>query len=109
MATQHSIPVQLQNSSQQQKSAVVPFPAKNPITQFELATFLSLRGRLHQLEAQVEAAEQPIKARLESGAGLEPGDHHAEVKEQLRRVAWKAVVIRLAERLRIDGEGYCAK
>jgi len=58
------------------------------------------------LTRAVEAAEQSIKSR----AGLEPGDHHAELKEELRRnVAWKAVVIRLAERLRMDGEDYCAK
>jgi len=94
----------------QSKLAVVPFPAPQAITQFELAAFLSLRGRLHQLQEQVEAAEQSIKVRLESGAELEPGDHRAELKENLRRnVAWKAVVIRLAERLRMNGEAYCAK
>ena len=94
----------------QSKLAVVPFPAPQAITQFELAAFLSLRGRLHQLQEQVEAAEQSIKVRLESGAELEPGDHRAELKENRRRnVAWKAVVIRLAERLRMNGEAYCAK
>ena len=112
MATVTNVPqsVQLQNFGQQQNSAVVPFPAKNPITQLELAAFLSLRSRLHQLEAQVEAAEQSIKARLESGAGLEPGDHHAGLKENFRKsVSWKDVVIRLADRLELGGEAYCEK
>ena len=46
MATVTNVPqsVQLQNFGQQQNSAVVQFPAKNPITQLELAAFLSLRG-----------------------------------------------------------------
>jgi len=94
----------------QSKPAVIPFPISEPITQLELAAFLSLRSRLHHLETQVEQAEQFIKARLESGVIPEPGDHHAELKPSIRRnVSWKAVVIRLAERLRMDGEVYCAK
>jgi hypothetical protein len=95
---------------QQSKLAVVPFPASQAITQLELAALLSLRGRLHQLEEQVEQAEQSIKARLETGAILEAGDHRAELKENFRRnVSWKDVVVRLAERLKMDGEAYCAK
>lgn len=94
----------------QSKLAVVPFPAPTQITQLELAAFLSLRGRLHQLQEQVESAEESIKTRLGSGAELEPGDHRAELKENFRRnVSWKDVVIRLANRLRMDGEAYCAK
>ena len=63
-----------------------------------------------QLEEQVKQAEQSIRTRLENGAALEPGDHRAELKENFRRnVAWKAVVIRLARRLRMNGETYCAK
>lgn len=100
MATQQSIP----------QLAVVPFPAPQAVTQLELVTLLSLRGRLRQLEEQVQQAEQSIKTRLETGATLEPGDHRAELKENFRRnVSWKDVVIRLAERLRMDGEAYCAK
>jgi hypothetical protein len=92
------------------KLSVVPFPAPQPITQTELILLLGMRGRLHQLETQVEEAEQYIKARLEKGAFLEPGDHRAELKENLRRnVSWKDVVVRLAERLRMNGEAYCAK
>jgi hypothetical protein len=106
MATQQSIPQSLSQS----KLAVVPFPAPQAITQLELATFLSLRGRLHKLQEQVENAEQSIKIRLESGVELEPGDHRAELKENFRRnVSWKDVVVRLAERLKMDGEAYCAK
>jgi hypothetical protein len=98
----HSVP--------QSKFAVFPLPAPQAITQFELAAFLSLRGRLHQLQEQVEAAEQSIKTRLETGAILERGDHTAELKENFRRnVSWKDVVVRLAERLMMDGEAYCAK
>jgi hypothetical protein len=94
----------------QSKLTVVSFPAPKGITQLELAALLSLRGRLHRLEEQVQNAEQSIKTRLETGAYLEPGDHRAELKENFRRnVSWKAVVVRLAERLRMDGEAYCAK
>lgn len=101
MATQQTVPHSL---------SVVPFPAVEPITQLELTVFLSLRGRFHQLEEQIKQVEQSIKTRLEYGAALEPGDHRAELKENFRRnVAWKAVVIRLAERLRMNGETYCAK
>jgi hypothetical protein len=95
---------------QQQKSAVVPFPAPQAITQLELTILLSLRGRLSQIESQVEEAEKSIKARLETGALLESGDHRAELKENFRRnVSWKEVVVRLAERLKLNGEAYCAK
>jgi hypothetical protein len=95
----------------QSKLTVLSFPAPpQAITQLELATFLSLRGRLNQIQKNVEAAEESIKARLESGAELEPGDHRAELKENFRRnVSWKDVVVRLANRLRLDGEAYCTK
>jgi len=106
MATQTNV----SQSVEQSKSAVVQFPASQAITQLELIVLLSLRGRLHQLQEQVEAAEQSIKARLETGAFLEPGDHKGELKENFRRnVSWKDVVVRLAERLKMDGEAYCAK
>jgi hypothetical protein len=106
MATQTNV----SQSVEQSKLTVVPFPAPQAITQLELTVLLSLRGRLHQLEEQVEAAEQSIKARLETGAFLEPGDHKAELKENSRRnVSWKDVVVRLAERLKMNGETYCAK
>ena len=106
MATQTNV----SQSVEQSKLTVVPFPAPQAITQLELKALLSLRGRLHQLQEQVETAEQSIKARLETGALLEPGDHRAELKENFRRnVSWKDVVVRLAERLKMDGEAYCAK
>jgi hypothetical protein len=106
MATATNVP----QSVTQSKLAVVPFPAPQPITQTELTLLLGMRGRLHQLQEQVEQAEQYIKTRLEKGAILEPGDYRAELKENLRRnVSWKDVVIRLAERLRMNGEAYCAK
>jgi hypothetical protein len=107
MATQsviHSVP--------SQKSTVVPIPNQSPqtITQIELVLFLSLRGRLQQLEEQVTAAQEEFKARLEAGAVVQPGDHVAELKESFRRnVSWKDVVVRLAERLKMSGEAYCTK
>jgi hypothetical protein len=100
----------INHSVEQSKLAVVPFPAPKGITQLELELLLSLRGRLHQLEEQVESAEKSIKTKLETGATLEPGDHRAELKENFRRnVSWKDVTVRLAKRLRMDGEAYCAK
>jgi len=106
MATSHTVAPSIEQS----KLAVVPFPAPQPVSQLELLALTSLRGRLHQLQEQVEQAEQSIKARLEKGGIVEPGDHRAELKEQFRRnVSWKDVTIRLAERLRMNGEAYCAK
>jgi hypothetical protein len=108
MATQQSIPQSLGQS----KLAVVPFPAPQTISQLELTALLSLRGRLHQIEEQVSAAEQSIKTRLETGAFLEPGDHRAELMENFRRnVAWRDVFERLGERLFGNGKGepYCEK
>jgi hypothetical protein len=91
---------------------VVQFPQSVPavetISQDELALFLSLCGRLKQLQDEIGAAEESLKERLEAGAEIEPGDHVAELKEHSRRnVAWKAIVVRLALRLKMDGEAYC--
>jgi hypothetical protein len=94
----------------QSKFTVVTFPAPKSITQLELAAFLSLRGRLHQLQEQVEAAEQSIKSRLEAGYSVEDGDHSAELKESFRKnVSWRSVSSRLADRLNLGGEAYCLK
>ena len=96
----------------QQKSTLAQFPqlSSQQISQHELILVLSLRGRLSQLEQQLETAEQSIQARLEAGGTVELGDHHAELKENFRRnVSWKDVVIRLANRLKMDGELYCAR
>lgn len=91
MATQQSIP---------QSIAVVPFPAPQAISQLELVTFLSLKGRLHQIGKQVEDAEESIKSRLEAGCSVEEGDHVAGLKESFRRnVSWKDVATRLADKL----------
>lgn len=79
-------------------------PAEEPISQTELGLVLSLRDRLKRLEADVEAAEASIQTRLETGA------HVAELKENFRRnVAWKTVVVRLATRLKVNGDAYCAR
>jgi hypothetical protein len=77
--------------------------ASNPrdeITQFEMAALLSLRGRANQLEQEIANAENSIRTRLESGATVEVGEHAAKLKENFRRnVAWRDVVVRLADRL----------
>ena len=90
---------------------VVPFPqsvpAKEVISQTELGLLLSLRGRLKQLQEEVAAAEESLKTRLEAGAQIEPGDHVAELRENLRRnVSWKDVVCRLATRLGYEPDAY---
>jgi hypothetical protein len=108
MATQQSIPQLIEQS----KLVVVPFPTPQTITQLELTALLSLRGRLAQLETQVEAAERSIKTRLESGCAIEAGDHAASLKESLRRnVAWREIAERLGDRLFGNGKGepYCEK
>jgi hypothetical protein len=97
-----------------QHSHVVQFPkyesAVEIIPQTELALLLSLRGRLHQLEQEIAIKEESLKARLEAGAEVEPGDHFVELKEHSRlNVGWKDVAIRLADRLKLDGEMYCAR
>ena len=85
-------------------------PAVEKISQEELGLLLSLRGRLKQFQVQIATEEESLKVRLEAGAIVEPGDHFAEIKEHSRRnVAWKAVVIRLALRLKMDGEAYCER
>lgn len=83
-------------------------PTKEPITQLEIELFLSLRKRLDELAEQVAVEETMLRTRLECGAVVELGAHVAELKETHRRnVAWKAVAIRLAERLKMNGEAYC--
>lgn len=84
--------------------------ARQVIPQKQLLFLLALRGRLAQLERDLADEEEAIKVLLLDGARIEPGDHFAELKEQSRRhVAWKDVVVRLAERLELDGEVYCAR
>ena len=87
-----------------------PSPQIEAISQNELALLLSLRGRLHQLQSQVDAAEQSIKERLQHGAGIEPGDHVATLDTSYRRnVSWKRVTERLADRLKLDGKAFAAR
>ena len=108
MATQSVI-----HSVQQQKSAVVfpvPKQSQQTITQTELVLFLSLRGRLQQLEEQVAAAQEELKARLEAGATVQAGDHIARLDERARRnVAWRACAEDLANTVFGEGKGvaYC--
>ena len=85
-------------------------PAPEVISQTELTLLLSLRGRLSQLESEVETAEQSIRQRLEQGASVEPGDHIAKLATNFRRnVAWKSVAERLAYRFKLDGKAFCTR
>ena len=92
----------------------IPFVARpqvvatpEPISQNEIALLLSLRGRLLQLEEQVESAEKSIRERLERGAVVEPGDHIARIEEHFRaNIAWKEKAIDLAERLGLNGQAW---
>ncbi len=78
--------------------------APEVISQTELTLLLSLRGRLSQLESEVETAEQSIKQRLEQGSSVEPGDHIATLETSYRRnVSWKSVAERLANRFKLYG------
>jgi len=96
-----------------QHSPVVQFPQPLPaaeISQQELVDLIEARNVLAQLKQNVENLESGIKARLEAGAAVQTGVHVAELKEGSRRnVGWKEVVMRLAERLKMDGEAYCAR
>jgi hypothetical protein len=96
---------------------VIPFgqsaqavPAVEPISQLRLELVLSLRNRVRQVQVELEKQETELRNLIEAGAPIEPGEHTAIVKENLRRnVSWKDVTIRLADRLKLDGEAYCAR
>lgn len=93
-------------------SAVLQFPhvPADHISQTELAEFVGAQKTLEKLEAHVGQLEASLLARFRAGAAVEDGERTAEVKENFRRsVAWKDVVVRLAERLKMDGEAYCAR
>ena len=96
------------------KVVQLPVPTQEPaipqgVSQAEIARLLVNRNRLRQLKELVETHDGSIKGRLEAGAAVEPGDHIAKLKEGFRCcVAWKGVVVRLATRLGLDGEAYCA-
>lgn len=84
-------------------------PAVNheAITQTELDLFVALRARVEQIQKQIAEHEASFMARLEAGAGVESGIHIAQLNENFRRnVSWKAVCVRLANRLKMNGEGY---
>ncbi len=105
MATQSVI-----QSVPQQKSAL-QFPAR-PITQTELVLFLSLRDQLEQLQEQITVAQEKLKALLEAGATVQPGDHIARLGERSRRnVAWREISESLGDAVFGDGNGalYCAE
>ena len=65
------------------------------ILQADLAHIIELRRTLETVEADLEAAEQAIRAQLEAGAVVEGGLFRAFLKAcERRNVSWKAVVER---------------
>ena len=92
-------------------SAPLQFPKAQPavqtVTQAELVELIEHENLLSQLKEKVSELESGIKSRLEGGAAVQPGVHIASLKENLRRnVAWKDVVLRLAEKLGYEPEAY---
>jgi hypothetical protein len=84
---------------------VVPFrKPTEPIQQDRLAEILSLRQSIEQLEAELRAAEDAVRAVLEAGQEVEPGILRAYLKTVERRsVPWKQVCEREL------GEDYCKR
>ncbi|MGC1107107.1 MAG: hypothetical protein WA876_11260 [Candidatus Acidiferrales bacterium] len=77
------------------------------VTQAELDELIEFRNLRAQLETRITGIEDSLKTRLETGAAVESGVHVASLKNSSRRnVAWKDVVLRLAERLGYEPEGY---
>jgi hypothetical protein len=94
--------------------AVLQFPKakteSQTITQAELHELIEFRNLRIQLEERIAGIENDLKFRLEAGASVESGVHVASLKENFRRnVAWKEVCVRLAERLKMNGQAYCAR
>lgn len=88
-------------------SSSVAIPAVEKISQDELTELIRARNAIAELRSEVDALESSIKSRLESGASIQPGVHVAKLEEHSRRnVAWKDVVLRLAEKLGYDPEAY---
>jgi hypothetical protein len=89
---------------QQQPAAVAPFPAKEAISQDELARIVALRHQVENLESELDQAEAQARAALEAGAVAEPGLLRVWLKTVERRsVAWKSVCEREL------GEAYCKR
>ena len=64
--------------------SVPPSKPASVVTQLELTLLLSLRGRLNQLQQQVDTAEHSVRRRLEAGACVEPGDLFVGVRNGFR-------------------------
>lgn len=95
---------------------VIPFPvpaqaipATQIIPQESLAEIIATRQQIEALETKLKAAEGEVRAQLEAGGEVEAGLFRAYIKASERRnVAWKDVVVRLADRLGLNGEAYCS-
>ena len=84
-------------------------PAVEKINQAQLSEFIEARNVLARLQERVDEMEASIQTRLEAGAEVQPGIHVADLKEGSRRnVAWKEVVMRLAEKLKYNPDAYCS-
>lgn len=84
-------------------------PAVEKISQSQLVEFIEAQNVLARLQERVDEMSESIRTRLEAGADVQPGVHVASLKEGSRRnVAWKDVVVRLAEKLGYDSGAYCA-
>jgi len=82
------------------------------ISQAELTTLLALRNQAKKIEADIADSERSIKARLEAGGYVEPGERTAALKENSRRsVSWREVAERLGDKLFGSGKGdvYCER
>jgi hypothetical protein len=109
MATLQTVPHVVQQSK---PATVIPFskPVAQQISQLEICTVVALRQDIRKRQAELDAVEADFKSRLEAGAGCESGLRSATLKESFRKnVSWKDVVIRLADRLKLNGESYCEK
>ena len=93
MATSKVIPLIPRTQAQP-----LPKPPQE-ITQGDLSFILATRLEVDRLKANLAEAEESVKSRLEAGASVAYGAFRARLKENLRRnVAWKSVVVRLANR-----------
>lgn len=95
-------------SSETPKVITLLVPAA--ISQEELRELILLRNVLRQRGEQLAFLEKQMLAKLQAGAICESGVHIAQIKETWRRsISWKDVVMRLAERLKLNGEAYCSR
>ena len=97
---------------QSQPAAVIPFRKAAPaaISQEDLEEFILLKRYAREAQAKFDSKEAELREKVEAGAEVEDGVHTAKLKESFRKsVSWKDVVVRLADRLKLNGEAYCER